>query len=358
MRAAVHAGAGEIRLETRATPAIGAGELLLRVRGCGLCGSDLAKFRGPARHPAVLGHEVVGEVAAVGEGAGDLRPGERVVVAHHVPCARCHYCLRGSVSMCRAFKASNLDPGGFSEYVRVPAENVRHVTFRVPAGMPDAVASFTEPLGCGVRAIRRAAITAGDTVAVVGLGAMGCLLVQLARLRGARVVAVDPIPARRALAESLGAEIAVAPEAAGATLAGVSDGRGADVVVLTAGAPALVRAALGWSRDGGAVHLFVGEGEGPLPIGEIYRRELTLTATYSSSPADLAEAFDLIRSGAVRVAELCSHRLPLERLAEAVDLMERREALKVFVEVGHRPKAVRSATAEPPQAEGRPTGAQ
>jgi L-iditol 2-dehydrogenase len=105
------------------------------------------------------------------------------------------------------------------------------------------------------------------------------------------------------------------------------------VVVLTAGAPTLVRAALGWVRDGGAVHLFVGEGEAPLPLGELYKRELTLTATYSSSPADLAEAFDLIRRGAVRVAELCSHRVPLERLAEAVSLMERREALKVFVEV-------------------------
>ena len=119
-----------------------------------------------------------------------------------------------------------------------------------------------------------------------------------------------------------------------AAIAGLSEGRGADVVVLAAPAPALVRAALGWVRDGGAVHLFVGEGEGPLPFGEIYKRELTLTATYSSSPADLAEAFDLIRSGAVRVDELCSHRVPLERLADAVGLMERREALKVFVEMG------------------------
>jgi L-iditol 2-dehydrogenase len=239
--------------------------------------------------------------------------------------------------MCRAFRASNLDPGGFAEYVRVPAENVRHVTFRVPTGLPDAVAAFTEPLGCCVRAIGRAAVEAGDTVLVLGLGAMGCLLLQLARRRGARVVGVDPLPARRALAEALGVEAAVAPEgpeAVNAALAGPSEGRGADVVMLTAGAPALVRAALGWVRDGGAVHLFVGEGEGPLPVGELYKRELTLTATYSSSPADVAEAFDLIRSGAVRVAELCSHRVPLERLAEAVGLMERREALKVFVEVG------------------------
>jgi L-iditol 2-dehydrogenase len=334
MRAAVHAGAGDIRLETRPAPEIGPGEILLRVRGCGLCGSDLAKLRGPAPEPAVLGHEVVGEIAAVGAGVPAFRAGERVVVAHHVPCAACHYCRRGSTSMCRAFKASNLDPGGFAEYVRVPAANVRHVTFRVPPEMPDAVAAFTEPLGCCVRAIRRAAVEAGDTVLVAGLGAMGCLLLQLARRRGARVVAVDPLPGRRALAEALGADRAVAPEDAPAALAGPSAGRGADVVVLTAGAPSLVRSALGWVRDGGAVHLFAGEGEGPLPVGELYRRELTLTATYSSSPVDLAEAFALVRSGAVRVAELCSHRVPLERLAEGVGLMERREALKVFVEVG------------------------
>jgi L-iditol 2-dehydrogenase len=106
------------------------------------------------------------------------------------------------------------------------------------------------------------------------------------------------------------------------------------VVVLAAAAPALVRSAIGWARDGGAVHLFVGEGEASVPLGEIYKRELTLTATYSSSPADLAEAFELIRTRAVRVDDLCSHRVPLERLADAVGLMERREALKVFVEVG------------------------
>jgi L-iditol 2-dehydrogenase len=334
MRAAIHAGIGEIRLETRPTPRIGPGELLLRVLGCGLCGSDLAKVRGPAPRPAVLGHEVVGQVLEAGPGARGFHAGERVVVAHHVPCAGCHYCRRGSVSMCRAFKASNLDPGGFAEYVRVPAENVRHVTFRVPAGMADAVASFTEPLGCCVRAIRRAAVQTGDTVVVAGLGAMGCLLLQLARRRGARVVGVDPLPARRALAESLGAEAAAAPQEAARAVVDRSEGRGADVVVLAAGAPSLVPAALDWVRDGGAVHLFVGEGEAPVPFGELYKRELTLTATYSSSPADLAEAFDLIRQGAIRVDELCSHRLPLERLAEAVGLMERREALKVFVEMG------------------------
>lgn len=334
MRAAVHTAPGVIRLEDRPTPVIGPGELLLRVRGCGLCGSDLAKLRAPARSPAVLGHEVVGEVVRAGAGVDGFRPGDRVVVAHHVPCFTCHYCQRGSPSMCRTFKASNLDPGGFAEFVRVPPANVRHAAFRVPEGVPDVAASFTEPLACCLRTIRRAHLGPGDTAVVVGLGAMGSLLVQLAGRAGARVVGVDVVRDRRDLAETLGATLAAPPEEVPAALAGLTDGRGADCVVLTAGGAEAVSAALAWVRDGGAVHLFVGDGEATLPVGDVYRRELTLTATYSSSPADLAEAFGLICAGTVRVGELVSHRLPLDRLAEAVRLMERREALKVYVEVG------------------------
>lgn len=334
VKAAVHVGPGQIRLEDRPVPRIGPGELLLRVRGCGLCGSDLAKLRAADRPPAVLGHEVVGEIVEVGDGETGFGRGERVVVAHHVPCFTCHYCRRGSVSMCRAFKTSNLDPGGFAEYVRVPRENVRYATFRVPDAVPDLVASFTEPLACCLRAIRRAGTGPGDTVLVVGLGAIGSLLAQLARRTGALVIGTDILAARRELALGLGAVAAVDPAGVAGAVARVTDGRGADCVVLTVGAPAVIRRALSWVRDGGSVHLFVGEGEGPLPVGELYHRELTLTATYSSSPSDLAEAFSLVVSGAVRVAELCSHRVPLDRLAEAVRLVERREALKVYVEVG------------------------
>jgi L-iditol 2-dehydrogenase len=332
MRAAVTTAPGVIRLEQRPTPVIGPGELLVRVRGCGLCGSDLAKLRAPSRLPAVLGHEVVGDVVGVGEGATGFEVGDRVVVAHHVPCFACHYCRRGSVSMCRGFKESNLDPGGFAEYVRVPRENVQHATFRVPPEVPDAVAAFTEPLACCLRAIRRTGVGPGDTVVVVGLGAIGNLLVQLGGRAGAQIVGTDLLPARRELARSLGA-VAAPPEAVLGALAPLSDRRGADCVLLTVGAPEVVRDALGWVRDGGQVHLFVGEGEGPLPIGEIYHRELTLSATYSSSPADLAEAFQLVVTGAIQVADLCSHRLPLERLTEAVRLAERLEALKVYVDV-------------------------
>ena len=154
--------------------------------GCGLCGSDIAKLMsGRAAPPAVLGHEVVGDVLEAGAGVSRFAPGDRVVVAHHVPCFQCHYCRRGSPSMCRLFKRINLDPGGFAERVRVPAPNVEHATFAIPADVPDETASFTEPLACCLRAVKRCGTEAGDTVVVVGLGSIGCLLSGLP-LAGAR----------------------------------------------------------------------------------------------------------------------------------------------------------------------------
>jgi L-iditol 2-dehydrogenase len=323
---------GRVTAEDWPRPVAAAGEVVLRLRGCGLCGSDIAKIvGGTVRGPAVLGHELVGDVVEAGEGS-DHAPGDRVVAAHHVPCGACHYCRRGSESMCAAFKASHLDPGGFAEFVRVPAVNVRHATFTIPPGVSDEAASFVEPLGCCVRAVRRAGIRAGDTVAVVGLGSIGCLFLQLARRAGAVVVGVDVDPARLAGAGTFADEVA-APADAPATIRARSDGRGADHVVVTGGgAPALSWAADA-VRDGGAVHVFAGgPGESvPIALATLYHRELTVSATYSSSPRDLAEAFRLIVAGEVAVEALYTHRVRLERLAHGVDLMRRREAVKVYV---------------------------
>lgn len=334
MRAAVFLGGGRLAAGEWPRPVIGPGELLLRVRGCGLCGSDIAKIVAPdTRAPAVFGHEVVGDVVEVGTGAGAFAVGDRVVAAHHVPCGDCHYCRRGSHSMCPAFRESHLDPGGFAELVRVPAPNVRQATFRVPDALDDESASFVEPLACCLRAVERAAVGPGDTVAVVGLGSIGCLFVQLARRAGARVVGVDPLAARVALAIRLGADGAGTPADATALVGEVSAGRGADQVFLTGGgAPAVGRAA-GIARDGGSVHCFAGgDGAGlPLPLDTLYRRELTVSATYSSSPATLRRAFRLIARRDVETRPLVTHRLGLERLAEGVDLVRRHEAIKVFV---------------------------
>jgi L-iditol 2-dehydrogenase len=317
---------------------------VLRLRGCGLCGSDLLKIGGPSPGspsppdvrpsiPLVLGHELVGDVVEVGTGVGGFAVGDRAVAAHHVPCGVCHYCRRGSASMCRAFKASNLDPGGFAEYVRVPADNVRYATFRLPPSLGDETASFVEPLACCHRAVRRLRPERGDTGVVVGLGSIGCLFVQLLGRLGVTVIGVDRLPERLALGRRLGATVAGMPEDVDRAARALTEGRGADHVVITAGGTAVLPWAADVVRDGGAVHCFAG-GPGetlPLPLAALYHRELTLTSTYSSSPADLAAAFDLLAGGAVSVEALISHRLPLERLEEGVDLMRRHQALKVFV---------------------------
>ena len=333
MLASVCTGPDTLELREWPEPRIGSGELLVRVSGCGLCGSDIVKIvRGPAA-PVVLGHEVVGVVEAVGPGVAGFAPGQRVVVAHHVPCAACHYCRRGSPSMCRTFKRINLDPGGFAERLRVPAPNVAHATFALPDALSDEVASFTEPLACCLRAVKRSDIAAGDTVVVVGLGSIGCLLAQGFALAGARVIGWDVDGARRALARR---HQVAAPDTVAeveARVADATEGRGADVVALSAGGAGVLPWAAARVRDGGRLHYFAG-GDGehlPLALETLYARELTLTATYSSSPAELAEAFALLARGAVSVAGLVTHRLPLARLAEGVALMRARQAVKVYV---------------------------
>jgi L-iditol 2-dehydrogenase len=333
VKAAVYVGGGRLAAGHWPRPVAGPGELLVRMRGCGLCGSDIAKILAPATpSPLVLGHELVGDVVETGPGAG-FAPGQRVVAAHHVPCGDCHYCRRGSESMCAAFKASHLDPGGFAEYVRIPAPNVRHATLRVPDDMTDEAASFVEPLACCLRAVERAGVRVGDTVAVIGLGSIGCLFVQLARHAGARVVGTDLVSTRAELARDFGADAAGDAASAAASVRRLSDGRGADHVIVTGGGSDVLSGAVGLCRDGGTVHCFAG-GAGvtlPLPLDTLYRRELTLTATYSSSPRTLAGAFELLARGTVRVDALVSHRVPLARLAEGVALARRHEAVKVYV---------------------------
>ena len=333
MKAAVFRGE-RLAVEEWPRPVAAPGDLLLRIRGCGLCGSDIAKLVvGPVVRPVVLGHEVVGDVVEIGAGVAGFALGDRAVAAHHVPCGVCHYCRRRSASMCRAFKASHLDPGGFAEYVRVPAANVRYATFRLPPSVGDEAASFVEPLACCHRAVRRTRAERGDTCVVVGLGSIGCLFVQLLARAGAAVVGVDRLPARAELAKRFGAAAGGTPDAAAVATRELSDGRGADHVVVTAGGAGV----LGWAaeivRDGGSIHYFAGGGGDvlPLPLATLYHRELTVTSTYSSSPADLAAAFELIATGQISVEGLISHRLPLERIEEGVELMRRHQAVKVFV---------------------------
>lgn len=310
-------------------------ELLLQVAACGVCFSDVHKIRfRPLEKPVVLGHEVAGLV--VESRNTKFHVGDRVVVAHHVPCGRCHYCRHGNVSMCAQFKKTNLDPGGFAEFVRVPGQHVDSVAFQIPDGLSEIEASFMEPLGCCVRAVKRAGAQASDVVVMVGLGSIGLLLMQLIRYTGAECIGLDLDPNRREFAHSLGARATFVGTETGFKefLGEATEGRGADAVFLTAGNPRLVPTALSWLRAGGTCLVFASlhpESEVTLDWNQLYYRELNIVTSYSASPADLEEALQLLANGSVRVTPMTGHRFPLERFDEALAAIESRAILKAIM---------------------------
>jgi L-iditol 2-dehydrogenase len=339
MKAAVFYNKDDVHIEELPRPEIGAGELLVQTAGIGLCGSDIDKITTEAVPSGiVLGHEVVGRVAEIGKGVEDFTLGERVVVAHHVSCQACHYCERGSHSKCALFKSTNLDPGGFAEFIRVPAPNVEAATFSIPDRITDEQAVFTEPLACCVRAVERSPLCPGDVVLVVGAGAIGLLFVQLAKLEGAKVLATDLLADRLDLARAYGAEWVAHPiqDPVEDIVEEASEGRGADIIISTVATQPVLDQAIQLVRDGGMINFFAGHRGGlevTLDINELYEREVGIITSYSSSPQSLQKAFRLIVDGELRVAELISHRLPLSALLEGVRMMVRNEAMKVYFEL-------------------------
>lgn len=318
-------------------PSIGPGELLLAMRACGLCGSDLAKIFGkaPLKPPVPLGHELVGVVQAVGEGVRRFTPGDRLAVAHHVPCGRCRYCRHGNDSMCPQFKATNIDPGGFAEFVRIPALQTAQAAFALPDSLPDDVGIFMEPAACALRAVKRSDVQAGDRIVVVGAGCMGVLVAQAVAVFGARPICVDIRQDRLELARTLGIEttLNVTGSDPCAALRSVTDDDGVDGAIFTAVNAPMVEAALGVLRAGGTINLFADAGEAgrmPIDLGLFYRQELSLTATYSATPVELEQAIRLLVSGRIRTAPLISHRFDLSRFAEGARLQREGQATKVL----------------------------
>lgn len=342
MQAAVYQGNRQIQLDRLPLPCIGPGELLVKVKGCGLCGTDVSKVDNAlVRPPMVLGHEVVGTVAAVGEGVRGVTRGDRVAVCHHAPCYACQYCTHGNFSMCRTFKASNIDPGGFAEYIRVPALNAQYATFPIPPSLEDEEAAFTEPLACCIRGVKRLNPLLFDTVLLFGLGSIGLILVQVLKLYRTRVIGFDLIPDRIERAKTLGADLTLTPgrPEVAQTVRDATEGRGADAAILTAGGPRAFTEAIDLLRDGGVLVLFSSEPGHPrvdLDMHRFFYQELSIVSSYSPSPTELKEALVLLADRTVRVKELITHRVPLADLAEGMRLFRDKEALKVFVEVEYR----------------------
>jgi L-iditol 2-dehydrogenase len=316
MRVAMYYNNRDVRLEEMAVPRIGPGELLVRIRASGICGSDLMEWYRIKKAPLVLGHEITGEVVQVGAGVKDFQVGDRVFASHHVPCGECRYCLAGHQSVCDMLRTTHFEPGGFAEYVRLPKINVALGTLRLPEEITFDEGSFIEPLACVVRAQRFARLSAGQTVLVIGSGISGLLHIQLARARGAgRIIASDISDFRLQAARGFGADAVIhGSQDVPLKVRELNDGRLADLVIVSTGAMPAIQQAVRSIDRGGTLLFFAPTAAGvdvSIPLFDFWRDEITVVTSYAGSGQDLVESIELIRTRQVRVADMITHRLPL-----------------------------------------------
>ncbi len=341
MRVAMWYDNRDVRLDEMPTPQIGPGELLMRVEASGVCGSDGMEWYRIDRAPLVLGHEVAGVVVDVAEEVEHLRKGDRITVAHHVPCNTCHHCLSGHHSVCETLRSTSFDPGGFSEYIRVPAINVDRGVLVLPDEVSFEEGTFTEPLACVLRGQRLARLHSGQSVLIVGSGLAGMLHVAVARTLGAvRIVATDIFDHRLGMAQQFGADAVIdAEEDVPTCLRKVNDGRLADLVVICTEAEPAITQAIRSVERGGTVLFFAAAKPGatlPMTINELFwRTEITLTSSYAGPPADSAAALELIRSHRVPVRQMITHRLGLAETGLGFHLLthpQDQNSLKIIIE--------------------------
>jgi len=316
MRVAMYYNNRDVRLEELPVPRIGPGELLIKTRASGICGSDLMEWYRIKKAPLVLGHEITGEIVEVGAGAEDFKVGDRIFSSHHVPCGKCRYCLAGHQSVCDLLRTTHFDPGGFAEYIRVPEINVKLGTLKIPDTMTFDEGSFIEPLACVVRAQRFGMIEVGQTILVIGSGISGLLHIQLARARGAaRIIATDIGEYRLNAAKRFGADAVIhGAEDVPAKLRDLNDGRPADRVIVCTGALPAIQQAVRCVDRGGTLLFFAPTAAGvdaPIPLFDFWRDEVSVVTSYAGSGDDLKESLELIRDHQVRVADMVTHRLSL-----------------------------------------------
>jgi L-iditol 2-dehydrogenase len=351
MLAAVYRGVNDVRLETVPVPQLAPGELIVKVHTCGICGTDLKKIAtGSHSAPRIFGHETAGTIAAVGRGVRDFHEGDRVVVFHHIPCGECYYCRHKTFAQCPTYKnvgcTAGFEPsgGGFAEYVRVMDWIVRRGTVRIPDNVSFEQACFVEPINTCMKGIGTLCIQPDETVLVIGQGPIGIMLSVLAQRAGARVITSDLYPQRLTISQSIGLALSIDASHSD-PVAGVREltqGRGADAVILAVGANGLIRPAMDAARPGGRVLLFAqtARGEAAIDPAAVCVDEKALLGSYSASVELQEESVRFVMSGEMDLERLISHRFPLSRSVEALNLAAhpQPDSMKIVIQPGSAPE--------------------
>ncbi|MFH1550903.1 MAG: alcohol dehydrogenase catalytic domain-containing protein [Planctomycetota bacterium] len=339
MRVGMYYNNDDVRVEETPAPKIGPGEALVKVMASGICGSDVMEWYRAQKAPLVLGHEIAGEVVEVGDGVTTCKVGDRISASHHVPCNVCHFCVSGHATVCDTLRTTDFDPGGFAEYLRMPAINVDRGVYHLPDEVSYEEGTFTEPLACVLRGQRLAWLKPGQSVLVVGSGISGTLHIAAARAMGAgRIFATDVSEYRLNGAEKFGADRAIpAGEYSPEMLRELNDGLLADKVFICSGADSAIDQALRSVERGGTVLFFAAARKDSgiaLGINEIFwRNEITLTSSYAGNRADHLQALELIRARQIPVKQMITHRLPLDEIGLGFKLVAQADkSIKVIIE--------------------------
>ena len=347
MQAAVYRGINDVRLESVAVPSIGPGEILVRVHSCGVCGTDLKKIStGSHSAPRIFGHETSGVVATVGAEVTKYRPGDRVIVFHHIPCRQCFYCQNKTFAQCATYKkvgcTAGFEPsgGGFAEYVRVLDWIVEHGTVRIPDGVSFEQACFVEPVNTCLKGVYTLNLRPGETVLTIGQGPIGIVLSALAKRAGVTLITSDLYPERLRIGSSFGLDLTIDASRTNVVerVRELTHGRGADAVILAVGGNSLIRTAMDAARPGGRVLLFAQtqHGEAVIDPAAICVDEKSLLGSYSASVDLQEESARFVMDREMDLERLISHRFPLTESVQALDLAAHPQpsSMKVVIQPG------------------------
>ena len=325
MKVAVYHNNNDIRIEERPKPEISDGEILVKMKASGICGTDVMEWYRLKKAPYIPGHEISGEV--VESKSEKFKVNDRVFVSHHVPCNECKYCSEGNETACETLHKGNYDPGGFSEFIRIPKINVDKGTYLLPENVSYEEAAMIEPLACVVRGLRLINIKKDHTVLILGSGVSGLLNIALAKLKGAKVIATDIDDYRLNKAKEFGADkvIDVSKEKIDVK---------AERIIICTGADKAVKQAFECIDTKGIILLFaVSQKNIEIPNADFWRNELTLISSYGAAPVDLKESLELIKNKKINVKDMITHKLPLEKIQEGFKIvLDAKNSLKVIIE--------------------------